>query len=138
MRLKCVLWFCKVNDCAAKKEYNWQQVHEDLESGKYAGVYGWDNAAYWGLAEHRAGVLISYIFKTCVLYFLKKSFVLLVQVDLAEFYKKRTADECFLPEWEQLLRDPKTQESTLYFCFGHVIGMLFVYGMYRLHSENDV
>ena len=72
---------------ASKPAYEWQDVHKDLEAGKYAGVYGWDNAAYWGLAEHRAGV------------------------DLAEFYKKRTADEVYLPEWETLLRDPKTQES---------------------------
>eukprot|EP00398_MALV-I-01_sp_L67-1_P000999 gene999-125_t len=92
----------KVNDCAAKTEYTWQDVHKDLEAGKYAGVYGWDNAAYWGLAEHRAGV------------------------DLHDFYKKRTADEVFLPEWEKLLRDPATQESTLSLCLG-------VYGQNEYH-----
>jgi hypothetical protein len=41
---------------AFKSSYDWKAVHNDLENGNYAGCYGWDNAAYWGIAEKKAGV----------------------------------------------------------------------------------
>ena len=46
----------------AEKEARWGSgafaalPHEDLEKGIYAGAYGWDHAAYWGIAEQKAGV----------------------------------------------------------------------------------
>lgn len=66
--------------------YNWLDVHNDLANEKYAGVYGWDNAAYWAIAERKA------------------------HVDLREFYKKRAPDEFYLPAWNELLDDPETQK----------------------------
>eukprot|EP00438_Fugacium_kawagutii_P017711 Skav207314 [mRNA] locus=scaffold2296:301813:304019:- [translate_table: standard] len=66
----------------------------------YAGNYGWDHAAYWGIAEAKAGV------------------------DLKEWYKTRTEAseehelgdlrrmwraEFYLPEFKELIDDPQTQ-----------------------------
>jgi len=65
--------------------YDWKDVHEDLEKGNYAGVYGWDNAAYWGIAEKKAGV------------------------DLREWYKRRTEDEYYLPAFKELVDNKETQ-----------------------------
>jgi len=65
--------------------YGWQHVHSDLEAGKHAGSYGWDNAAYWGIAETQAGV------------------------DLTEWYKTRTESEFYLPEFKDLIDNPETQ-----------------------------
>jgi len=62
-------------------------VHADLESGLYAGSYGWDNAAYWGIAEQKAGI------------------------DLKEWYKTRTDAEFYLPEFQELVDDPETQKD---------------------------
>jgi GTP cyclohydrolase II len=67
-------------------KYTWQNVHQDLLQDKYAGVYGWDNACYWAIAEKKA------------------------HVDLREFYKKRAPDEFYLPAWKELLDDPETQK----------------------------
>ena len=67
--------------------YNYKNVHEDLMNENYAGVYGWDNACYWAIAEKKANV------------------------DLREFYKKRHPDEYHLPAWKELLDDPETQKS---------------------------
>ena len=66
--------------------YNWRNVHEDLLQERYAGVYGWDNAAYWAIAEKKA------------------------HVNLQEFYKKRSDDEFYLPMWKELLDNPETQK----------------------------
>jgi GTP cyclohydrolase II len=65
--------------------YDWRQVHADLENGNYSGCYGWDNAAYWGIAECKAGV------------------------DLREWYKRRTKDEFYLPEVKELIDQKETQ-----------------------------
>lgn len=77
--------------CAAEEftppEYYWPKVHDDLEAGNYAGCYGWDNAAYWGIAEKKAGV------------------------DLKEWYKTRTEAEFYLPEFKTLIDHPETQTS---------------------------
>jgi GTP cyclohydrolase II len=62
-------------------------VHADLENGVYAGSYGWDNAAYWGIAEQKAGI------------------------DLKEWYKTRTEAEFYLPEFKDLIDHPETQED---------------------------
>jgi GTP cyclohydrolase II len=62
-------------------------VHADLEAGVYAGSYGWDNAAYWGIAEQKAGI------------------------DLKEWYKTRTEAEFYLPEFRGLIEDPETQKD---------------------------
>lgn len=62
-------------------------MHKDLEAGKHAGCYGWDNAAYWGIAETKAGV------------------------DLKEWYKTRTDSEFYLPEFKDLIDDPETQKD---------------------------
>merc|ERR1719456_2106160 len=51
------------------------------------GSYGWDHAAYWGIAEMKAGV------------------------DLKEWYKTRTDAEFYLPEFKTLIDDPQTQQS---------------------------
>jgi len=67
--------------------YGWRDVHADLESGVYAGSYGWDNAAYWGIAEQKAGV------------------------DLTEWYKTRTEAEFYLPEFKDLIDNPETQKD---------------------------
>jgi GTP cyclohydrolase II len=66
-------------------------VHQDLEDGNYAGAYGWDHAAYWGIAEQKAGV------------------------DLREWYKTRTEAEFFLPEFKELIDNPETQKD-----WGHI------------------
>mmetsp|Transcript_156966 Transcript_156966/g.273272 ORF Transcript_156966/g.273272 Transcript_156966/m.273272 type:complete len:807 (-) Transcript_156966:108-2528(-) len=73
--------------CAAPAEYSWQALHEDLENGVYAGCYGWDHAAYWGIAETKAGI------------------------DLKEWYKTRTEAEFYLPEFKDLIDDPETQKD---------------------------
>jgi len=44
------------SDKKAKENYDHNSVHMDLENGKYAGSYGWDNAAYIAIAEKKAGV----------------------------------------------------------------------------------
>jgi len=62
-------------------------VHADVENGVYAGSYGWDNAAYWGIAEQKAGI------------------------DLKEWYKTRTEAEFYLPEFKGLIDDPETQKD---------------------------
>jgi GTP cyclohydrolase II len=67
--------------------YGWRDVHDDLERGNYAGSYGWDNAAYWGIAEQKAGV------------------------DLTEWYKTKTEAEFYLPEFKELIDDPETQRD---------------------------
>jgi len=67
--------------------YDWKSVHQDLEDGLYSGCYGWDNAAYWGIAEQKAGI------------------------DLKEWYKQRTDAEYYLPQFQQLVDDPITQEE---------------------------
>lgn len=67
--------------------YNWRDVHNDLEAGLYAGNYGWDHAAYWGIAEAKAGV------------------------DLKEWYKTRTEAEFYLPEFKELIDDPQTHRD---------------------------
>ena len=67
--------------------YSWRDVHDDLEAGIYAGCYGWDHAAYWGIAEAKAGV------------------------DLKEWYKTRTEAEFYLPEFKELIEDPATHKD---------------------------
>jgi len=69
------------------EKYDWKAVHADLENGVYAGSYGWDNAAYWGIAEQKAGI------------------------DLKEWYKTRTEAEFYLPEFKDLIDDPETQKD---------------------------
>lgn len=59
-------------------------------AGLYAGNYGWDHAAYWGIAEAKAGI------------------------DLKEWYKTRTEAEFYLPEFKGLADHPETQRA-----FGH-------------------
>lgn len=62
-------------------------MHADLENGVYAGSYGWDNAAYWGISELKAGI------------------------DLKEWYKTRTEAEFYLPEFKDLVDNPETQRD---------------------------
>jgi len=76
---------------AGAGDYDWRAVHQDLESGNYAGCYGWDHAAYWGIAEQKAGI------------------------DLKEWYKTRTEAEFYLPEFQGLADDPDTQKD-----WGHI------------------
>ena len=47
-------------------KYDWNDVHNDLENGKFIGSYGWDNACYLAIAETKANT------------------------DLSQFYSKRT------------------------------------------------
>merc|ERR1719453_2727145 len=86
-----ILGSLSAQPCAAAEftppEYYWPKVHDDLENGLYAGCYGWDNAAYWGIAEKKAGV------------------------DLKEWYKTRTEAEFYLPSFKTLIDDPRTQQS---------------------------
>ena len=35
-------------------KYDYTDLHNDLEKQLYCGVYGWDNACYWGIAETKA------------------------------------------------------------------------------------
>lgn len=67
--------------------YDWKAVHQDLEAGVYSGAYGWDHAAYWGIAELKAGV------------------------DLREWYKTRSQAEFYLPEFKDLVDNPETQKD---------------------------
>lgn len=76
----------QTNPCSADA-YGWRGVHADLENGVYAGSYGWDNAAYWGIAEQKAGI------------------------DLREWYKTRTDAEFYLPEFKDLIDNPETQKD---------------------------
>lgn len=71
--------------------YDWKDVHADLESGVYSGCYGWDHAAYWGIAEQKAGI------------------------DLREWYKTRTEAEFYLPEFKELIDNAETQKD-----WGHI------------------
>jgi len=73
--------------CSAAAGYDWKGVHQDLEDGNYAGSYGWDHAAYWGIAELKAGV------------------------ELREWYKTRTDAEFYLPEFKELIDAPETQQD---------------------------
>lgn len=57
--------------------YTWRESHDDLENSIYSGVYGADHAAYWGIAEKKAGV------------------------DLETWYKKRTEAEFYLPAFRE-------------------------------------
>eukprot|EP00457_Paulinella_chromatophora_P002145 gb/GEZN01002149.1/.p1 GENE.gb/GEZN01002149.1/~~gb/GEZN01002149.1/.p1 ORF type:complete len:780 (+),score=83.75 gb/GEZN01002149.1/:34-2373(+) len=66
-------------------EYGWKQLHEDVEAGKYCGVYGSCHAPYHGLAALRQGV------------------------DLREFHKKRSPDEFYLPDLQAHIDKPATQ-----------------------------
>lgn len=36
-------------------KYDYNDLHSDLEKQHFCGVYGWDNACYWGIAEKKAG-----------------------------------------------------------------------------------
>mmetsp|Transcript_65144 Transcript_65144/g.103715 ORF Transcript_65144/g.103715 Transcript_65144/m.103715 type:complete len:841 (+) Transcript_65144:35-2557(+) len=67
-------------------KYDYRDVHADLEKQHFAGVYGWDNACYWGIAERIA------------------------KTDLTKHYSKRHSDEVYLKEWTQLLEHKKTQK----------------------------
>jgi GTP cyclohydrolase II len=67
-------------------QYNYKNVHADLEIGKYAGSYGWDNAAYIAIAEKKAGI------------------------DLKNWHQKRSKDEFFIPSIKELIDNPATQE----------------------------
>lgn len=78
---------CAAEQARSAQSYDWQGVHKDLESGLYAGSYGWDNAAYWGISELKAGI------------------------DLKEWYKTRTEAEFYLPEFKGLIDDPETQRD---------------------------
>jgi GTP cyclohydrolase II len=71
----------------APATYDYRGVHDDLEHDRFAGSYGWDNAAYHAIAEQKAGV------------------------DLHDFHGKRTPDECYMESFVELLRDPRTQEK---------------------------
>lgn len=35
-------------------KYDYRDLHSDLEKQIFCGVYGWDNACYWGIAERKA------------------------------------------------------------------------------------
>jgi len=75
---------------AAKKlkytgTYNWEKLHEDLDNGNYAGVFGGCNSVYFGLAGLRAGV------------------------DMDKYHQQRTKDEFFVPELDALLQKEYTR-----------------------------
>merc|ERR1719361_1975153 len=69
-----------------RNRYSYKMVHADLEQGKYAGSYGWDNAAYIAIAERRAGL------------------------NLENHHTKRSEAEYYLPQLKELLDNPATQE----------------------------
>merc|ERR1719453_1771394 len=98
-----ILGSLSAQPCAAAEftppEYYWPKVHNDLENGLYAGCYGWDNAAYWGIAEKKAGV------------------------DLKEWYKTRTDAEFYLPAFKGLVDDPDTQKDWGRICTFDPMGM---------------
>ena len=58
----------------------------DLEAGVYAGSFGLNSAAYWGISEQKAGI------------------------DLKEWYETRTGAESHLPQFKVLIDDPETQK----------------------------
>jgi len=88
--LRCTVPFIRqprfIPSPVAGARYGWREVHDDLEKGIFSGCYGWDHAAYWGIAEKKAGV------------------------DLREWYKKKTDDEYYLPEFKDLVDNPETKE----------------------------
>jgi len=65
--------------------YGWQQVHEDMEKGKYVGVYGGSHSAYHGLASVK------------------------VDVDLKQYHQKRSPDEFYVDELDKHLQRPSTR-----------------------------
>eukprot|EP01084_Bolivina_argentea_P122558 217169_1 len=67
-------------------KYDYNDLHNDLEKQHYCGVYGWDNACYWGIAEKKAGT------------------------DLTKHYTKRHEDEVYLQEWIELLENKETRK----------------------------
>jgi len=69
-----------------RNRYSYKQVHDDLENGRYAGSYGWDNAAYIAIAEKKAGL------------------------DLKKHHTKRSEDEYYIPSIKNLIDNPATQE----------------------------
>jgi len=90
---------CKAEERDGGGDYDWKGVHADLENGIYAGSYGWDNAAYWGIAEQKAGI------------------------DLKEWYKTRTEAEFYLPEFKDLIDDPETQKDWSHIVTFNPMGM---------------
>lgn len=66
--------------------FGWREMHAAMESGEFCGTYGAHNAAYHGLAGIRAGV------------------------DMAQFHSKRSPDEFYVKELEELIKNPRTQE----------------------------
>jgi GTP cyclohydrolase II len=68
-------------------DYDFRDVHKDLEQRKMIGVYGWDHACYHAIAELKA------------------------KTDLFEFHAKRSPDEFYIPEVKKLLDNPETQKD---------------------------
>jgi len=80
-------------------DYRWQQLHDDLERDHYAGVYGGCNSVYFGLAGLRANV------------------------DMDKFHHKRSKDEFYIEELDQLLQKPETQKRWNDICTIDPLGM---------------
>jgi len=68
-------------------DYTWEQLHEDVNAGKFAGVYGGCNSAWHGLAAIRANV------------------------DLKQFHKKRSPDEFILSAFEKHIANKENQKN---------------------------
>ena len=69
------------------KNYNWKQLHEDLEADNVIGHYGADNVPYHALTEAKHGI------------------------DLHKCHKIKSKDERPIEKLEKLLSHPKTKES---------------------------
>ena len=67
-------------------EYDYTNVHADLETNISGGAYGGNNGCYLGIAEKIPGV------------------------DLGKFHTKRTKDEFYLPEMKELLFNNDSQK----------------------------
>lgn len=81
-----------------KQSYGFEDVHKDLENQKYAGSYGWDNAAYMAIAETKAGVDM-------------KKFHSRKRMDLHPKSPRIGKDEYFMPSLLTLLDNPATKEN---------------------------
>lgn len=69
----------------ATLDYTWEHLHNDLENGKKAGVWGGCNSAWWGLASIRAGV------------------------DMKQWHKKRSPDEFYVETLHEHLQKESTR-----------------------------
>jgi len=84
---------------AALEEHTYQKLHEDINTGHYAGTYGSHHAAYHALAAIRA------------------------KVDMKEFHKKRSPDEFYVEALDSHLQRESTRRRWKHIATMDPLGM---------------